>query len=215
MFSIETTAHFINIGGFTSLYRDCYQEFISKHPTWKTVLWTVKDVDRLVKERGEDKYFYSLNTFINRYNFAKYLILAVYGGWYVDLDVTWRRTLDDLIKTKLAYRRSIPLEKRIKEPYPKLFVPVRSFPRQKEVNHKMNDDNILYAEKGVLFDLITFARNRKDVDTSKEYEPFGPISLSMWLHSRDDLPRKYMYEDEIQKYGSYCRHLNSTGWKIS
>lgn len=200
---IKTTAHFINIGGFTTQYLKSFQGFTSKHPTWDTVLWTEKDIDGLVRRHNESKYFYSLNTFINRYNFAKYLILAEYGGWYLDLDIEWVSNLDKLIRDKIG----IELET------PDMFVPVRKFPLQRETNHKMNDDNILYAEQGILFDLLEFARNRNDIDYSKKYEPFGPVSLSMWLHSRSDLSRKYLYEDEIQENGRYCKHLNSTSWK--
>ena len=205
--NIKTTAHFINIGGFTTQYLNSFQGFTAKHSTWDTILWTEKDIHKLVVKHNEQEYFYKLDTFINRYNFSKYLILAEYGGWYVDLDIIWKKSLDELIRDKMA----LSMERR----FPEIFVPVRTFPRQKKVNLNMNDDNILYAEKGLLFDLINFAKNREDVDHSKKYEPFGPVSLSRWLYERHDLEKIYMFEDEIQENGTYCSHLNSTSWKIS
>jgi len=217
---VSSTAHFLTIGGFPKPFQDCYQSFVNRHPTWTTILWAEKDVDRLLKKHNELEYFNSLTSFISKYNFAKYLILAENGGWYVDLDISWSRGrgLDDLMKVKLAYRRSIPPEKRIHEPYPEIFIPVRTLPRQKEVNLRMNDDCLLFTNPGHFFDLIEFAKARsllKSTDLTIPYEPFGPRAISEWIHKRTDLKRIYMFEDEIQVKGIYCDHANSKSWIFS
>lgn len=198
---IRVLAHFIYIGetGLPSFYQQCINSFYRKHPGWKIKLWTTRDANKILIERGYDP---SVNdTFINRYNFVKYNILAEEGGWFVDLDIEWKRSINEIYTDKLKNRN-----------FPELFVPVRSYPRQKIVDHKMNDDMLLYANKGTCKSLLEFIKTRKDINLQSKYEPYGPISLSMWLHSTD-LDRVYLYEDEIQNNGYYCVHKNSLSWK--
>ena len=208
--NVSSTAHFLTIGGFPKPYQESYQSFVTNHPTWKTVLWAEKDVDRLLKKHNELEYFNSLTSFIGKYNLAKYLILADQGGWYVDLDITWKRSLDDLMLDKLNFLGPSPL--------PEVYIPVRILPRQKGVNLKMNDDCLLFSNPNHFFDLIQFCKDRAkrdDVDLSIPYEPLGPRAISEWIHKRKDLERIYMFEDEIQINGRYCHHANSKGWIFS
>ena len=65
-----------------------------------------------------------------------------------------------------------------------------------------------------LGELIDFAKKRTDIDSTKKYEPYGPVSLSMWL-DKCKYSRIYMFEDEIQQDGYYCDHKNSQSWKFS
>ena len=200
-------AHFIffSLGSLPKFYNDCYSSFVKKHPSYKTILWTPPDIEYFLRLEDKLEEFYELKTFINKYNFVKYSILDKYGGWYVDLDIIWNRTLDELIADKFKKNNVTDVD---------LFIPVRSFPREKERDFKRNDDMLVYAKPGIFGELIEFAKNRTDVDYSRKYEPFGPISLSMWL-DQCSYSRIYMFEDEIQDNGYYCHHANKQGWKFS
>ena len=200
-------AHFIffSLGSLPKLYNDCYSSFVKKHPSYRTILWTPPDIEYFLKLEDKLEEFYELKTFINKYNFVKYSILDKYGGWYVDLDIMWNRTLDKLITDKFKKNNVTDAD---------LFIPVRSFPREKQRDFKRNDDMLVYAKPGIFGELIQFAKNRTDVDYSRKYEPFGPISLSMWL-DQCSYSRIFMFEDEIQDNGYYCHHANKQGWKFS
>lgn len=200
-------AHFIffSLGSLPKFYNDCYSSFVKKHPSYKTILWTPPDIEYFLRLEDKLEEFYELKTFINKYNFVKYSILDKYGGWYVDLDIMWNRTLDELITDKFKKNNVTDAD---------LFIPVRSFPREKERDFKRNDDMLVYAKPGIFGELIEFAKNRTDVDYSRKYEPFGPISLSMWL-DQCSYSRIFMFEDEIQDNGYYCHHANKQGWKFS
>jgi len=200
-------AHFIffSLGSLPKFYNDCYSSFVKRHPSYKTILWTPPDIEYFLRLENKLEEFYELKTFINKYNFVKYFILDKYGGWYVDLDIMWNRTLDELITDKFKKNNVTDVD---------LFIPVRSFPREKQRDFKRNDDMLVYAKPGTFGELIEFAKNRTDVDYSRKYEPFGPISLSMWL-DQCSYSRIYMFEDEIQDNGYYCHHANKQGWKFS
>ena len=201
------TAHFIHftIGGLSELYRQCYNSFKQNHPSYKVILWNTTDVLIHLRDEGRLDEFDKLTSFINRYNFAKYSILNKFGGWYVDLDIMWKRSLDELVVDKFKENNVTDTD---------LFIPVRSFPREKKRDLKRNDDMLLYSKPKIFGELIDFAKSRTDVDLTKKYEPYGPVSLSMWL-TKCSYERIYMFEDEIQKDGRYCNHLNNQGWKYS
>ena len=198
----RTLAHFIWIGeaGMPPLYQSCLNTFYRKHPGWTIKIWLTKDVDRIIENSPYKDLFYKYDSFINKYNFVKYHILAQEGGWFVDLDIEWTRSIEDIYRDFMRTAR-----------LPQMFVPVRQFPFS-AVNEKMNDDMLIYAEKGVLWDLIEYISKRTDIDQSKKYEPFGPVSLSLWLH-KSDVTREYLYENQIQNNGYYCNHLNGQSWK--
>lgn len=200
-------AHFIffSLGGLPRFYNECYSSFIKRHPSYKTTLWTPNDIEFFLKQESKLEEFSKLKTFINKYNFIKYSVLDKFGGWYVDLDIMWKRTLDELVRDKFKKHNVTSTD---------LFVPVRSFPREKERDLKRNDDMLVYAEPGIFGELIEFAKNRTDIDYTRKYEPFGPVSLSMWLN-QCSYSRIYMFEDEIQQDGYYCDHKNNLSWKFS
>lgn len=194
--------HFIWTGSdnLAPEYQKGLQSFYSKHPYWKVNLWLQSDINDIVKRSK-----YSIgkyNSFINRYNFIKYHILAEHGGWFVDLDIFWKRSLDDIITDKVGTK-----------PFPDLIVPVRSIPLL-DLNIKCNDDMLIYSDKGLFWELIDLCETRTDYDSSSKYEPYGPVSLSMWIHS-SEYTREYLYETEIQKDGYYCDHKNLQSWKFS
>jgi hypothetical protein len=196
-------AHFIYIGerGLPKPYQECINSFSTKHPGWQIKLWTTKDANRILKEQKFN--FYSNDTFINRYNFVKYNILAKEGGWYIDLDIQWKRSIEEIYNDKLKDRK-----------FPDMFVPVRQYANEKEIDYKRNDDMLIYAKKGLFNSLLEYINEREDYDFSKRYEPYGPVSLSRWIHSKD-LDKVYLYEKEIQTNGYYCEHNNELSWQFS
>jgi len=197
-------AHYINVNNIleSSLHKDCLNSFKTKHPFFEVIVWSEKDINNLLLKEGFMLDFNRLTTFINKYNLVKYLILYKFGGWYIDSDIKWKKSIYNLISD-----RGI-------ESFPQLFVPVRSFPNQNSINYRFNDDMLLYSDKGLFGELIKFCFSRKDIDETSPYEPFGPVSLSKWLHS-NDYTREYLYEWEIQKDGIYCSHLGNNSWKYS
>ena len=198
----KSLAHFIWIGeaGMPPLYQECLNSFAQLHPYWNIKVWLQKDVDKVVERSPYKEMFYKYTSFINKYNFIKYHVLAEEGGWFVDLDMKWKLPIDQIYTDTLRKRA-----------FPEMFVPVRTLPFQ-SVDTKMNDDMLLYAPKGLLWKLIEYISNRDDVDESKKYEPFGPISLSGWLHT-NNIDCIFLYEQQIQKDGYYCDHLNGMSWK--
>ena len=203
--SIQDTkilAHFIWISEEAPppLYQQCLNLFTRLHPYWKIKIWNKKDANKIIAESKYD--FNRYQSFINRYNFIKYHILAKEGGWFVDMDIQWKLPIDLIYTDKLKNK-----------PFPDLFVPVRSIPGVKSINTKSNDDMLIYSRPGVFYELLEFINNRDDIDESKKYEPYGPVSLSQWLHSTN-YTREYLYESEIQLDGYYCNHLNGQSWRF-
>lgn len=198
------TAHYLSIHDaiISDRYKECIRSFTRLHPFFQVKVWSEKDVYFLLSELGLLYQFDKLDNFIAKYNLAKYAILAKHGGWYIDLDIEWKKTIYHLLA-----------DRGIKK-FPQMFIPVRSFPNQEHINHRFNDDMLLYSDKSLFMELIKFCLNRKEYDTTVPYEPFGPVSLSMWVHSVD-YTREYLYEWEIQKNGIYCNHFGSQSWKIN
>jgi hypothetical protein len=198
----RTLAHFIWIGegGLPSFYQQCLNSFAKLHPYWQIKLWTKVDADGVIKNSKYD--FYKYDSFINRYNFVKYHVLAQEGGWFVDLDIEWKLSLDQLMFDKVKGNA-----------FPQLFIPVRSQQQTKQISVKDNDDMLIYTEKGLFYELLEYVNQRTGIDLTQRYEPYGPVSLSMWLHNTD-YTREYMYEGEIQSNGYYCNHNNGLSWKF-
>jgi len=195
-------AHFIWVGeaAIPPLYQRCLNSFIEKHPYWKVKVWLQEDVDKLIERSPYRKLFNKYPSFINKYNFIKYHVLAEEGGWFVDLDIEWKLSIDQIYTDTLRKRK-----------FPQMFVPVRSLPMF-PISNKANDDMLIYAPKGLMWKLLEHISKRKDIDDSRKYEPFGPISLSQWLHT-NNIDCIFLYENQIQVDGYYCNHYNGQSWK--
>lgn len=198
----KSLAHFIWIGeqSMPLTYQKCFESFCKLHPYWRIKVWTLRDIEPFIQKSKYD--FNKFGSFINRYNFIKYHILAEQGGWFVDMDIEWKKPIDQIYTDKLKNK-----------PFPDLFIPVRSLPGQTIPDIKSNDDMLMFAKPGILNDLLEFINIREDIDISKKYEPYGPVSLSTWLH-QSKYSREYLYETEIQNNGYYCNHLNGQSWRF-
>ena len=137
----KSLAHFIWIGGtkIPPLYQRCFNSFTEKHPYWEVKLWLQKDVDRVIERSPYKDLFNRYTSFINRYNFVKYHVLAEEGGWFVDMDIEWKLNIDQIYTDILKGS----------EKFPQMFVPVRSLPML-PITDKANDDMLIYAEKGLM-----------------------------------------------------------------
>lgn len=199
----KTLAHFIWIGeeGLPPLYQQCLNSFAQLHPYWTIKLWNKRDADSIIARSKYD--FNKYDSFINKYNFIKYHILAQEGGWFIDLDIQWKKSLDELMFDKVG-----------KNIYPQLFIPVRTRIGSSEIRLTDNDDMLLYTEQGLFYELLEFINQREDIDLTQKYEPYGPASLSMWIH-KVPYTRVYMFENEIQENGYYCNHMNSRSWTFN
>lgn len=79
------------------LYRDSW---ITKNPTWCRMEWNKPYCIALIK-KFYSEYFDLFRRYkfeIQRCDFARYLILHRYGGWYVDMDYYCNRPLDEAMK---------------------------------------------------------------------------------------------------------------------
>ena len=143
--SNKSLAHFIWIGeeGIPYNYQKCLNSFAQLHPYWNIKIWNKNDVESIIAHSKYD--FNKYTSFINRYNFIKYHILAQEGGWFIDLDIQWKLSLDQMIFDKVGQNS-----------FPQLFIPVRSLPRQKVVDVRSNDDMLLYTQSGLFFELLEF-----------------------------------------------------------
>ncbi|MDB4343514.1 glycosyltransferase [bacterium] len=196
-------ANFIWVGGeqIPHLYQQCLNSFVNKHPHWTINIWRDIDCEKIINDSPYKDLFNKHTSFINRYNFIKYHILAQEGGWFIDMDIQWNRSIEEIYNDKITGG------------FPELFVPVRSNPMT-PTKITDNDDNLIYAEKGLFNGLLYHISQRGDIDTTKKYEPFGPVSLSQWVHKKERNVI-FLYEEEIQLNGYYCNHLNGESWRFS
>ena len=100
-------AHFIWIGdSMPEVYQRGFNSFCFKHKTWNIRIWRNNDVEKIINESKYKLLFekYGNKSFINKYNFIKYHILAEHGGWFVDLDINWKKSIDELYTDTLRNR---------------------------------------------------------------------------------------------------------------
>ena len=66
---------------------------------YKYMFWTDNDIKKLINEKYPEykDLYYSLTPKIKRIDFAKYLILYTYGGFYIDLDFEIFRDIFELV----------------------------------------------------------------------------------------------------------------------
>jgi len=85
-------------------WKDVPDLWQSKHPGWEYRLWTDDDLRNLIKNDFSwflptfDSYTYN----IQRVDSARYFILLKYGGVYVDLDLTPKRSLETFLRGHYA-----------------------------------------------------------------------------------------------------------------
>lgn len=85
--------------------QNTYKEF-AKKKYWRYTLWTEKTVDEHVKKYFPHNYddYHNLDSMIKKIDCARYMILFIYGGLYVDMDSYLRIDLDDFLQGEYLHR---------------------------------------------------------------------------------------------------------------
>jgi len=86
-----------------------YTDF-AERKGWGYTLWDENSVDTLIKEHFPTylEKFNSIDSIIKKVDCARYMILYVYGGLYVDVDSYPKRDLDDFLNIKSIIRDDYP-----------------------------------------------------------------------------------------------------------
>lgn len=87
---------------------DIYVKNIAKiieyHSEWEYILWDEIRILNLIKNFGElVKTYYKLQYLHQKVDFARYIILYIYGGAYIDIDVDTVKSLDSLVEQFKTY----------------------------------------------------------------------------------------------------------------
>ena len=80
------------------------------HPRWQYRLWTETSINNMVRKHFPQfqSLFFAFDATIKKIDFARYLILFLYGGVYVDMDFEAFRPIDPLIfSSKHGYGPSV------------------------------------------------------------------------------------------------------------
>lgn len=114
MSDIPNIIHQIWLQGYDNLpekYRDNVMRNKKIHPKWKYIIWDDIRIINLLRNNKEwIDTFYKLEYLHHKVDFARYIILYIYGGIYVDMDAVIIKPLDylfseyndyDLIVSKL------------------------------------------------------------------------------------------------------------------
>jgi len=82
-----------------------YKDFASKN-YWRYTLWTESTVDDFVKEYFPNYYqkYTEIDSIIKKVDCARYMILFIYGGLYVDMDSYLRVDLDKFLQGEYLHR---------------------------------------------------------------------------------------------------------------
>jgi len=68
------------------------------HPDWKYMFWSDKDNEQLIRQQFPDMMnIYNQCSPIQKSDLARYCVLYVYGGLYVDIDMYCNRSLEPII----------------------------------------------------------------------------------------------------------------------
>ena len=80
------------------------QRIKDMHQTWKYYFWDdVSIVDLLSKNTIWLNTYHKLNYLHQKVDYARYIILYIYGGVYIDMDVKMVKPLDSLLQKYIGY----------------------------------------------------------------------------------------------------------------
>lgn len=82
---------------------------IEENPSFKYTFWNKTMVDRLVDTHYPElkELYYSYDHWVKRADVARYLVLHHMGGWYLDMDIRCKRSLDELEERAIAGKYSV------------------------------------------------------------------------------------------------------------
>jgi len=78
--------------------RNYRQSWMDKHPNYQFVLWDQSKIESLVDKMNIEikELYHAYDLMIQRIDFAKYIILYIFGGIYIDMDVKCLKSLDTI-----------------------------------------------------------------------------------------------------------------------
>ena len=91
-------------------FRAAQASWREAHPGWEYRFWTDDDLADVVERHAPElvELWRGYPDAIQRVDAARYVILREFGGAYVDLDVTCRRPVDDLLHHRLVLPSTTP-----------------------------------------------------------------------------------------------------------
>tara|TARA_B100000519_G_scaffold201447_2_gene217001 strand:+ start:313 stop:978 length:666 start_codon:yes stop_codon:yes gene_type:complete len=87
-------------GQITPTVEDSRKSINRTHPDWEYKFWSDHDVKKLIKDSFSQYYdYWSLlpDSNIEKWNIARYLIVAEHGGMYVDVDTLFYKNMNDVL----------------------------------------------------------------------------------------------------------------------
>lgn len=84
------------------IYSKSIKEIKFHNPKFKHILWDKNSSAQLIKKELPEYYSFYMNMRydVQRIDFMRFVVLYVYGGFYVDLDLINLKSLDDLLDKK-------------------------------------------------------------------------------------------------------------------
>jgi len=207
-----------NISSIHNNYRKTWKQ---NHPKWKIILWDKIRFEKLLKNIDNIFYFYLYQTLpyrIQKIDFAKYIILYIYGGIYTDIDTICEKSLDFIIK---KYNYNLIVSK----------VVVYKF-----INYNLINNGVIITSKNNVFFNYLFLEIYKNLVKkfyyTKDYYIIvstGPICFTNAVinYVKDKNTNIKILEDiyfepchitDLNRYsikGKYITHLHNSSWSSS
>ena len=187
------------------------------NPHYTSRIFRDEQIEHLAKVYGVDMVYHNLNL-VNRCNLAKYLVLHYYPGVYSDLDIVWKRNVDELISQPVNrfYNQSFWPNYNQVHAEPEFISCVRPY------THIYNgekvyifDDHLIYATSIAMAKVIDYSKEKwmsQQYDHSINFEPFGPVSITELIYDKK-MNANMWYDVQCQAIGQFCDHLSTRMWE--
>ena len=95
-------------------WKEAVESVKEKHKNYKYILWTDESMKQFVKKEFPDFYktYNAYEHHIQRCDAFRFLVLYVYGGIYIDMDIMSKKSLNPLLKYDIVF---------VKQPYDNSF----------------------------------------------------------------------------------------------
>jgi len=222
-FKIPKKIHFIFLSKTEKMpdfFEHCFGVAKELHPDWEINLYDEDDATQLIKNHfPELKDLYNSYAFdVQRADILRVLLVYLYGGFYMDLDVYCLKNLDPLLKFNLVLGEEKRLSREVctalglKNPNRIANYMFGSMPKHPFWSDFLND----LMEKSLIE-----IKNENDV-----LESTGPGLLTDFYHSKADryrdiillLNKDRVCLNELHKevachFGNYAAHLHTGTWR--
>jgi mannosyltransferase OCH1-like enzyme len=133
---------------FPEQYKKCLDSCKRLHPDWKFILWTNKDIDKVLDINPKYKwlfneYKYKKTVYQAQKDILEYLILYKYGGIYLDADIKCFKNMNEIVHSYKFFAGIEPPSRWTNSPVLSNRV-VGSSPRNKIIADTLNISNSSY-----------------------------------------------------------------------